>query len=202
MSNTKSFAERELDILVKSCPDPDNRPIIEEFIPEILALCEKFGQSGQSGGSAPYVAGALSSAISKLLLQKPICPITGIDEEWTDVGRYENKPEGIVFQNNRCYAVFKYPDGCRYLDTIIWDTDKDLSFSGTAWLSKEHYLADDWNGKIGTFNKIKSFPFEPKTFHVDVIEEEVFPGDWEFFVKDPSQLDAVWEYYDRMPIKK
>ena len=69
MNNTLTHAQRELDILVKSCPDPENRPIIEGFIPEILALVEKFGKSGQSGGSAPYTATAISQAVKKLCLQ-------------------------------------------------------------------------------------------------------------------------------------
>ena len=105
MSNTKNFAERELDILVKSNTDPENRPIIEAFIPEILALVDKFGNSGQSGGSAPYTASALSSAIKKLCMQEPICPITGIDEEWVDVS--ELCDGKIVYQNRRCSALFK-----------------------------------------------------------------------------------------------
>jgi hypothetical protein len=53
MTNTQSHAKRELEILFKTTPDA----IIREFETEILALCEKFGQSGQSGGSAPFTAG-------------------------------------------------------------------------------------------------------------------------------------------------
>ena len=67
MTNTQSHAKRELDILIKTTPDA----IIRHFIPEILALCEVFGNSGQSGGSAPYTAGALTDAIKKLCLQQP-----------------------------------------------------------------------------------------------------------------------------------
>jgi hypothetical protein len=33
MTNTYNFAKQELDILVKSATDPENRPIIEPFIP-------------------------------------------------------------------------------------------------------------------------------------------------------------------------
>ena len=57
-------AEKELDILIKTTIDA----IIRDFIPEILALCEKFGESGQSGGSAPYTAKAISQAVEKLCL--------------------------------------------------------------------------------------------------------------------------------------
>lgn len=199
MSNTKSFAERELDILVKSSPDPDNRPVVEEFIPEILSLCEKFGNSGQCGGSAPYVASAITQALEKLLLQKPICSITGIDEEWNDVSSINGS---IMYQNNRAYAVFKEGDKPYYLNAIVWKTPDGSTWSGSAWLNKGYYQMDDYSGKLSSRQYIKSFPFEPKTFYIDVIEEEVFPNDWEFYVQDPSQLDAVWEYYNRMPVEK
>lgn len=189
MSNIKTFAQTELDILVKSATDPNNRPIIEEFIPEILALVEKFGKSGQSGGSAPYTAGALSSAIKKLCLQKPICPIMGIDEEWNDVSGYGSSPSSdIVWQNKRCYALFKNKEGvCNYSDAITWKTQTGSTWSGSAKFE---------NGeKIRSSQQIKGFPFEPKTFVIDVIEKEVRKDDWEFYIKDENQLDEVFEYY-------
>lgn len=43
MTNTYKFAEQELDILAMALPDS----IITPFAEEILALCEKFGNSGQ-----------------------------------------------------------------------------------------------------------------------------------------------------------
>ena len=107
MTNTQNFAARELSILSKSATDPNDRPLIEPFIPEILALAEKFGLSGQSGGSAPYVASAISQAVKKLLLQEPICPIMGIEEEWVDVGHLGDGNKDVVWQNNRCSNLFK-----------------------------------------------------------------------------------------------
>ena len=61
MTNTQKFAKRELDILAATVPDA----IVTPFAKEILALCEAFGKSGQSGGSAPYTASAISQAIKK-----------------------------------------------------------------------------------------------------------------------------------------
>lgn len=196
-SNTAKFAERELDILVKSSPDPNNRPIIEEFIPEILALVDKFGHSGQSGGSAPFVASALSSAIKSLCLQKPICDITGIDEEWVDVSSYGGSPD---YQNIRCSALFKNGSNGKpyYLDAIIWKGDRSHdTFSGTVQ-------------GIRSRQSIKSFPWKPKTFYIDVIrvpydskkhsrKESVTcgDGDYVYFIKDINQIQEVFEYYDR-----
>lgn len=120
MTNTQRYAQLEFDILVKSATDPDNRPIIEPFIPEMLALCEKYGKSGQSGGSAPYTATALAQAVKKLLLQEPICPIMGIGEEWMDVADMGDGID-ILWQNARCGALFKGINGrAWFLDAIVW----------------------------------------------------------------------------------
>lgn len=194
-TNTARFAERELTILSKSATNPENRPIIEPFIPEILALCEKFGKSGQSGGSAPYTATALSQAIKKLCLQEPICPITGIDDEWVyvaDMGGGKDEKE-CVYQNNRCSALFKNSEGkCWYLDAIVWKTQKGSTWGGSA-------LLEDGNVFIKYFSRqyVKSFPFTPKTFYIDVIEKEVTKDDWEFYIKNPKQLERVFKYYDK-----
>lgn len=176
----------ELEILVKSATDPNNRPLIEEFIPEILALVEKFGKSGQSGGSAPYTASALSQAIKKLCLQEPICDITGIDEEWVNVS---DGPDAM-YQNIRCGALFKTGllNPAYYLDAIVWKTQTGGAWSGTALLNGE---------KIYSRQYVKSFPFKPKTFYVDVIEKEIEKDNWEFYVKYPRQIAKVFKYYDR-----
>lgn len=224
MTNTQSYAQRELGILVKFCTDPDNRPIIEPFIPEILALCEKFGNSGQSGGSAPYTATALSQAIKKLCLQEPIMPMTGIDDEWVDVSRYgdgSNASDEILYQNRRCGGLFKNRNGrCWYLDAIVWKGDTEGE-SGNDW--------DTFTGNVEGFlsrQYVKSFPFTPKTFYIEVTREQL-PDDWteepfiegkewydtaeyertgiknwhknnyRYIIKDRSQLDRVFKYYDR-----
>lgn len=200
-SYTASYAERELEVLSKSATDPNNRPVIEEFSKEIVALCEAFGNSGQSGGSAPYTATALSKAIKKLCLQEPICPITGISEEWIEVGKG-------IFQNNRCSAVFKYlEDKAYYLDAIVW--------KGDTW--NEDKTSNDWDTFSGIIEGItsrqfiKSFPFTPKTFYIDVTRIKFNPklhktsdavstgldGDVVYFLKDKRQLKDVWKYYDK-----
>lgn len=51
--------------------------------------------------------------------------------------------------------------------------------------------------KINMRGYIKSFPFEPKTFYIDVIEEEVISGVFIDYCKDESQLEDVWKYYDK-----
>ena len=201
MTNTQKFAKRELDILAATVPDA----IITPFTKEILALCEKFGKSGQSGGSAPYTATAISKAVKKLLLQEPICDVTGHESEWVDVS--EMGDGSIIYQNNRCSALFK--DGteskAHYLDAIVWKGVGEYdTFTGRVYIDDKDFEL------IGSSQFVK-FPFKPKTFYIDVIrvpisKEEAEQRDLHYtedslgecyytILKDPKQLDKVFEYY-------
>lgn len=197
MSNVGLHAKRELEILSATETDPNNRPIIEEFKDEIIALCEKFGNSGQSGGSAPYVAKALSQAIKHLCMFEVIAPLTGNDDEWNDVSDLGNGE--LMYQNKRDSRVFK--DGkngkAYFIDAMIKRTESGSCWYGGFWLSKDDYLIGNKELMVSPRGYIKSFPFTPKTFYIDVIEEEVAKDGWEMYVKDISQLDEVWAYYDK-----
>lgn len=188
-TNTAKYAVQELDILVKTVKDP----IIKDFIPEIIALAEKFGKSGQSGGSAPFTAVALSQAIKAVCLNKPICDITGIDDEWVNVSQYAEKSKKVWYQNKRCGAIFK--DGKKgkpyYLDAVVIKTQ-----SGQNLTCNSGAQCKD-GSKIYSRQYIKKFPFKPKTFYIDVVEKEIKKDDWEYFVKNENQLKQVFKYYDR-----
>lgn len=177
MTNTYLHAKRELDILAATVSDA----IAIDFREELLALCEKFGNSGQSGGSAPYVASALSQIIKPLLLQETVCPIQGTDDEWVDVAQENGLP---MYQNNRCSALFKNGKDATpyYLDAIVW---------------KGPGKYNTFTGKVdGVLSRqfIKEFPFTPKTFYIDVIEVK-FHGEHDYQIKDRKQLNKVWKYY-------
>lgn len=199
MNNTASHAKRELEILSATATDPDSRPIIEEFKDELIALCQKFGNSGQSGGSAPFTASALSQAVKKLCMLETIAPLTGEDDEWVDISDMNGGEE--MYQNIRDSRVFKYGDGrATFIDAIVFDGDIGGRFTGNGGVIH--------NGNIiNSSQHVKSFPFTPKTFYIDVIDhrwidkEETMPdpkGDWwTHTVKDPEQLKEVWEYYQR-----
>lgn len=184
MNNTRSHAETEMDILLKTTPDA----VIRDFVPELLALVEKFGDSGQSGGSAPYVAGALSEAVKHLCLQQPICPVTGIDDEW-----FAHDEE--MSQNKRCSALFKNSDGrAYYLDALIWKTPNGVTYCGSA-----SAIIGEAQERISSRQYVK-FPFTPISFYIDVDEHETAPDDWEFTVKDPAQLAEAFAYYDKREV--
>lgn len=208
MTNPKSFAKQELDILAKTVPDA----IVTPFAKEILALCEAFGKSGQSGGSAPMTANAISQAVKHLMLFEPICPVTGIDEEWANVREVSDEDE-MMYQNIRCSALFKSKSGkCWYIDAIVWKgVEAYDTFTG-------YMYVDDKDFELIGSSQYVRFPFKPKTFYIDVVrvpitKEEAEKRDLHYIedgfeecyytvLKDPKQLESVFKYYDKRDLTK
>lgn len=189
VTNTANHAKKELDIFFANEPDSQ----FKNMEKEILALCEKFGQSGQSGGSNGYSSAMLSEIIKKLCRQETIAPIMGTDDEWMLL----DYDADLKYQNIREAGIFKNADGrSYYIDAMIKRTEKSGDWSGSFWKSKEDYLTGDRSLMISKSAFIKSFPFTPKTFYIEVDEEEVAPDDWEMYMVNPEQLDLVAEYYD------
>jgi len=203
MTNTQKFAKQELDILAATVPDA----IVTPFAKEILALCEAFGNSGQSGGSAPYTASAISQAVKHLMLQEPICDITGHESEWRDVSAMGDGSEPY-FQNNRCSALFKEKDSSKsyYLNAIVWKGKEDWdTFTGSVYV-------DNVGFELIRSSHFVKFPFKPKTFYIDVVRVSItkeeaesrnlhyIEGNNECYytiLKDPKQLDKVFKYYNK-----
>lgn len=184
MTNTQRHAVSELNILVKTA-STDDRPVIEPFIPEILSLCEKFGLSGQSGGSAPFTATILAKTIKRLCLQEPICPIMGVEEEWMDVT--EMNDGSTLYQNKRCSAIFKMGNGSAYyLDAIVFKDkwNEDNCFTGTAL---------DGNRDVIYSRQYINFPFTPKTFYIDVVKK-----DEEYLIIDTPSLIKAIKYFKKI----
>ena len=73
----------------------------------------------------------------------------------------------------------------RYVDALVKCTETSR-WSGSFWLNKQDYLSGDVDLKISCKQYIRGFPFVPKTFCIDVIEEEVEKDDWEMFLKEVS----------------
>ncbi len=202
MSNLGNYAKQELEILEKSDLGDS---VILPFKKEIMSLVDAFSNSGQSGGSAPYVATSIARAINKLLLFEPLLDIQGISEEWCD----DPISEDGTKQNKRCFGLFKYSnDECKYIDAIIFKgQEKYDTFTGSGI-----YVDETLSKKVGSSQSIKGFPFKPKTFYLDV---EYFPinknlaeekqisyienNDGKCYysvLKDIKQLRAVKKYYD------
>ena len=200
MTNTQEFAIQELDILAATVSDA----IITPFRNEILALCEAFGKSGQSGGSAPMTATAISKAVKSLLLQEPICDVTGHESEWVKLD-YDDE---LSYQNTRCSAIFKRNDDkAYYLDAIVWKGEEDWdTFTGLVYIDDKDFEL------IGSRQYVR-FPFKPKTFYIDVLRVPISKSEAEkrnmhfiedgnsecyySILKDKKQLNAVFKYYDK-----
>jgi len=209
---TVSKADYELNRLIKREEEKGGTPIIKEFLPEVKALVKKFADSGQSGGSAPFTTSVILNVIEKLLKQEPLGGVENTEDEWYSLSTFGDKES---YQNNRLSSVFKEGKKGRpyYLNAIVFRSPgKNYTFTSGS-VDLQDLAGDGGGGKIGSSQYIKSFPFEPKTFVIDVDEkeyrklkdgtlvEEDGGGWWESWVKDPKQLDEVWEYYDRKKTK-
>jgi hypothetical protein len=201
-------AQYELDRLLKKAEEKGETLLVKDFVPEIMSLVQKFADSGQSGGSAPFTAGAITEVLRKLLAHEPLGGVENVDDEWNDISDIEGVEEGTgTFQNNRLSSVFKEGKDGRpyYLDAIVFIPEgKEYGFTGNSVM-----MSEGSEETVGSSQYIKSFPFEPKTFKITVTEkeyrklkdgslvEEDGGGWWESWLKDPKQLDEVWEYYDK-----
>lgn len=192
-SNTRRFASTELYSLKKI--DPEN-PLLE-YRQQILEICEIFGNSGQSGGSAPYTAKLIASNLEKLLLQEVISPVTGDESEWVEVS--DN-----FYQNSRCSALFKEGEDGEpwYAEAIVFDGDIGGRFTGANSVKNP-----ETGDSVSSHQYVRSFPFTPKTFYIDVKDfrwkdrdETISDPDgdwWSHELVDPGQLKEVFEYYKK-----
>ena len=93
MSNLEKYAESELRRAGLYDKDSDYGGMLAEAT---MKLIKVFADEGHSG----FSAGMAVSLFEKLARFEPLSPLTGEDDEWTEVG------DG-VFQNKRCCHVFK-----------------------------------------------------------------------------------------------
>ena len=114
-----SYAESELD-RIGMTEDGDMNGMMRKHL---LHMVHEFAEEGHSGFSASYAL----QCLRKLLNFKPLSPLTGEDDEWTEVTQISGYPH---FQNKRCGSVFKNgKDGEAYdIDGKVfwyWFTDKE-----------------------------------------------------------------------------
>lgn len=187
-SKRTTYAENEFAILNANVENA----IIAPFEKEIIALVNKFNNSGQSGGSAPYTAKAISQAVEKLCLCEPLTEIKGAEDEW------------CVNQNMRASSIFRNDNGYYMIDAVVFRDQNGCCFtSGSVDIQSK--ILKRKKGTISSKQYIKSFPFVPKKFYIDVISTEwadksqtkkqVGGGWWSSVVKDNRQLDEVYSYY-------
>ena len=195
--------ERELEIM-RATVKEDDQLIIEPYVRSIREVCKDFASEGHSGGSAPMAAMVLAKTIKSILGFQILSPLIGDDSEWNDVSEMGGDSSEKLYQNKRDSGVFKNSEGkCSYNTSIIWQGEDPWdTFTGSiAGVGSSHY--------------IKSFPFMPKTFYVNVYRElydENNPkhkdadviscgsGDMAYFIKNEAELEEVFNYYDKRPM--
>lgn len=115
-SNLVYHAKMELDAIGMTEDSGDEMNVMMRK--HLLHMVTEFAKEGHSGFSAPYAINALN----KLFDFKPLSPLSGKDEEWTEVS--EN-----LWQNKRCSTVFKDETGKAYdiNGRVFWEwyTDKE-----------------------------------------------------------------------------
>lgn len=174
MINLYEYAKQELKYLTDYDNDVNNRPVVEEFIPEILALFLKFSKSKKT----EYLDDVLNT-IKSLHNLLPLLPLNDWEDEW-----FELKTDPIYYQNKRLQSLIKDKDNNPYyLDAIKWKID-DVSWIGSAKTS---------SGEVIKSMQGVNFPFIPKTFEIDVEKVEN-----SFIIKDESQLTEVFNYYNKI----
>ena len=114
-----AYAESELD-RIGMTDDGDMNGMMRKHL---IHMVREFAEEGHSGFSASYAL----QCLRKLLNFKPLSPLTGDDDEWTEVSSISGYPH---FQNKRCSSVFKDgKDGEAYdIDGKVfweWYTDKE-----------------------------------------------------------------------------
>ena len=92
MSNLHDYAKSELERIGMFNDDIYNGNVAKA----IMALIDLFREQGHSGFTAPYTI----QTFARLAMFKPLAPLTGEDDEWTE------HADG-TFQNKRCSSIFK-----------------------------------------------------------------------------------------------
>lgn len=105
----------------------------------IMKMVKVFADEGHSG----FSAGTAINIFSKVARFEPLTPLTGEDDEWTEV------TDG-VFQNRRCSHVFKEEGGAYDSEGRIFREPSGLCFTGK-------------DSRVPV-----TFPYTPKREYVDV----------------------------------
>lgn len=136
MNNLVRHAEHELNLICDGKPDEIQASINKN----ILDIIKVFSEEDHSGTTAAYTADILN----KLLRFEPLKPLTGNDDEWTEVTTGQ-------WQNKRCSHVFKEADGKAYdINGKIFREPNGCCYTGSG---SRVYI---------------EFPYRPKSEYVDV----------------------------------
>lgn len=174
MSNLIKHAENELKLA--GLYDKDSC-YGGEIAKAIMELIKTFSDQDHSGCSA----GMVCSYFKKLASFETLSPLNGNDDEWFEyiTDRYQNTRHPAVFKDGKNGRAY-------YIDAIVWKSQDGRTWSG----------GDGADG-IKSVLYIKSFPFTPKTFIINVTEKEVAKDDCIYHINDIEDVTKVLELYDK-----
>ena len=153
------YAESELD-RIGMTDDGDMNGMMRKHL---IHMVKEFADEGHSGFSASYAL----QCLKKLLNFKPLSPLTGEDDEWTEVSQRSGYPH---FQNKRCSTVFKDGKNGQAYDIngkVFWEWIRDED--GNAY--KSYYTC--YESRV------------PVTFPYTVPDEPIY--EWRYSDSDPQQ---------------
>lgn len=92
-----SWLKNEIDI---ACKNEDG------YGKSIYNSAAKAYMSLANDGHTGFTIGIARSILNRMIMHKPLKPLTGEDNEWNDIT--EKRDEYVCYQNKRCPSVFKY----------------------------------------------------------------------------------------------
>lgn len=109
-SNITNFAEREFSF-INEHPD---------IVFDVYHLLDVFASQHHSGSSAPFCI----NYFNKLGMFKPLTPLTGNDDEWTEVSE-------SLYQNKRYSSIFKTKNEVYDINGIVFEDQNGIRFTSS-----------------------------------------------------------------------
>ena len=149
-----TFVKQELDVLIKLEPNKFGE-LLKHTEEELKLLIDKFNTFEIHDTIRPRIIETYIGVLQRLLNRSLIAPLTGEEDEWEEV--VIEGDDNPIYRNKRLPTVLKTKGGaCFFEEAIVFfDIVDKFPFRGTI------------NGVSSTLG-IKSFPFIPQTFMVEV----------------------------------
>jgi len=198
-SNLYRYAEFELDEFFAH--DPEDTEFDDRYNDavkrDVLELIATFSNQGHSGYSAGYIL----NIFSKLASWKPITSILNVTEQWNDVT--ECMDGKTMFQHKKLSSLFKDGENGEpyYLDAITKRLPNGSCWCGPLFMTKKDALEGNVESCITSAAYVKTWPFVPKTFYINVEEYEITKDDFVMYPVNPDQFEEVLQYYDLKLVK-